>query len=197
METNSKKIVALIASIVVLISLFIIAARLFPSVDHRKDGNLGVTLTSTDSNYMDAIGTASAPATATTLYTSSTSAVLRTLGLSQVAIGGKYKPTSYGSNYYLQIERSIDNGQTYVPYQTLTAQSNSVLVNASPTSSTSTVGSTPFIVPGNLLYGSTSGTTIPFSFDLSMVADYIRVSGKEVSTSTLGTIFVQVKTINQ
>jgi hypothetical protein len=142
-------------------------------------------------NYPAAIGTATVPISTSSTYTgagsASSSAILAT-GLPNLVLAGTYTPKSFGSNLLIQVQRSIDNGNTYEPYMTITPESGDVLVNSS---GTSTTNGSPFIVPGNNLFRATSGTAIGFSFDLTLVADYIKILTKEQTTSTFGTINVQ------
>lgn len=186
MTPNAQRLLSIFAPIVAV--LVIIAGIFAWNVQNKttEQTSLGHGGTFSSINYA-AIGTPASPRTLTNSYNGASSTVLLTNGMPNIVIGGKYTPKSYGSNAYILLERSLDGGSTFVPYQTLTAESSDVLVN---TSGTSTTG-TPFIVPGNNLYGSTSGTPIFFSFDVSLVADYIRISARETSTSTLGTIYVQ------
>lgn len=109
--------------------------------------------------------------------------------LSNVAIGGVYVPRTTGSKMLILIERSIDDGVTYQPYQTITPESADILINTS--GSSSSIGS-PFIVPGNGV--STSGTSIGFSADFTLAADYLRFSAKEVSSSS-GSVLVTPGTV--
>lgn len=145
----------------------------------------GGSLTVADRNSEDAFGTADSFATMNQTYSSSTA--LRALGLSNVVIAGNYIPKSYGSRLYLVLERSVDNGATYQNYGTLTPETGDVLVN---TNGTSTTGGTPFVIPGNAIGSAASGTSIGFSYDLSIAADYIRIAAKEYSTSTSGTAHI-------
>lgn len=138
-------------------------------------------------NYATAIGSSASPATLTTAYAGASSTILLAEGLPNISIAGTYLPKSYGSRLYLLIERSIDKGVTYVPYVTLTPESTDVLVN---TSGTSTTNGSPFVVPGNSNTAA-SGTAIGFSFDVTLAADYIRLSAKESTTSTAGTLNAQ------
>ncbi len=117
------------------------------------------------------------------------SSIILAGGLPNIAIAGKYTPKSYGSIAEILVERSLDHGATFEPYVTISPESADTLVN---TSGTGTTNGSPFLVPGNALYLSASGTTIGYSFDLTLVADYIRVSAKEVTTSTAGTLNTQV-----
>lgn len=158
---------------------------------NRGEGFFGGGLTSPDRNYIDAFGTAASPYTLTNTYV--TSSRLKILGLANVAFAGTYTPRSYGSVSYILVERSIDNGQNYYPYATITPETGDVLLN---TSGTSTTSGSPFIVPGNVLFTAASGTAIPYSFDISLAADYVRVSTKEVTTSTAGTINIEVMSVN-
>lgn len=104
--------------------------------------------------------------------------------LVNMVLAGTYIANTTGSKVMLLVERSIDDGATYQPYQTITPEAADVLINTS--GSGTSIGS-PFIVPGN--GASVSGTSIGFSSDLTLAADYIRVSAKEVSSST-GSVLV-------
>jgi len=110
-------------------------------------------------------------------------------GYPNVVLSGTYTPASYGSIAYILIQRSVDGGATYKPYVTITPEQADVLIN---TSGSSTSNGTPFLVPGNGLFTSASGTNINFSLDLTMVADFIKVQVKENTTSTAGTMSMQL-----
>lgn len=137
-------------------------------------------------NYVAAIGSASSPATLTTAYSGASSTPMTAMGLPNMTVAGTYTPRSHGSQMLLLLERSIDNGATYQPYNILEPRSTDVLVY---TSGSSTTAGIPFIIPGTT--GAASGTAIGFSFDLSVVADFIRLSAKEMTTSTAGTLSVR------
>lgn len=104
--------------------------------------------------------------------------------LSNIAIGGSYVPKSHGSVLQILVERSLDNGVTYKPYNVLEVQNDEILVHTSGTAGM------PFTIPGSGT--AASGTTIGFDFDLTMIADYIRISAKETTTSTAGTVTAQI-----
>jgi len=143
-------------------------------------------------NY-NAIGTATVPVTLTNSYTaagSASSTQMGSLGLPNISVSGEYTPKSYGSVAYILVERSIDGGVSYQPYQTITPEVADVLLN---TNGSSTTNGSPFIVPGNALFTSASGTAIGFSFDVSLVADYVKIFVKESTTSTAGVFYAQVK----
>lgn len=144
----------------------------------------------TQLSYPAAIGTATSPVTlATTTYSNASSSVILAGGLPHLVLAGTYTPKSYGSVMYLKLERSIDNGTTFFPYDVISPGVSGTLVyNAG----TSTTPGAPFVIPGEGIGTAASGTAIGFSFDLPAVADYIRVSAKEYSTSTRGTVNVQV-----
>ena len=130
-----------------------------------------------------------------TLFTTSTLSTSYTGGASvsttgrlskslvNMVLAGFYQSNTTGARALLLVERSIDDGLTYQPYQTITPETADVLIN---TSGTGTSIGSPFVVPGT--GASTSGTVIGFSADLTLAADYIRVSAKEVSSSTGSTV---------
>lgn len=133
------------------------------------------------------IGTSASPITLTN--TNVTSSALRTDGMKDVAVGYSYLPKSLNSKLYLQIERSLDNGNTYVPYSLLDTTSSTSQVFNYTYGATSTQG-IPIVIPSNV--GATSGTTITGSFDLKLVADYLRIGVREYTSSTYGTVYVQM-----
>lgn len=178
----SKRFLAAVGA--VLLFLGGLVSRYAPPVDQNADLGHGGAFESV--NYVAAIGTSASPATLTTAYSGASSTPMTAMGLPNMTIAGTYTPRSYGSKALLLLERSIDNGATYQPYTVLEPRSTDVLVYTSGSSTTSGI---PFIIPGT--GGSTSGTAIGFSFDLSVVADFIRLSAKEMTTSTAGTISVR------
>lgn len=181
MNQMQKRIAAIVAAIaVVLLAVLWLAGR-------SQTAPLGHGGPLEQQSY-DAIGSASTPSTLTTAYNGASSTVISAEGLPNVAISGTYTPNSYGSVAYILLERSTDGGATFYPYQTLTSESSDVLVN---TNGTSTTNGSPFLVPGNALFTSASGTAVLFSFDVSGIADFWRVRVKESTTSTAGTMNVR------
>lgn len=144
----------------------------------------GGSLTVADRNSTT-FGTPASPTLLTNNYVSSTA--IRSLGLSNIVVAGNYLSKSDQSRLYIQVESSVDNGATYQTYDTITPQSDSVLVN---TSGTSTSNGAPFVIPGNNLSGHASGTNTGFSFNVSAAGDYMRVAVKESATSTSGTVYM-------
>lgn len=157
-----------------------------------KEPTLGSVNIVSDRNYQDAIGSVASPYTLNAFYASSTSVKLRIPGLSNVVIGGTYLPKSHNSKMYLLVERSLDYGASWIPYDVITPSTDRVSVwsNGYVTSS---VG-VPFLIPGSGT--AASGTAIGFSFDTTLAADYIRVSVAEDTTSTAGTVNVQILSTN-
>lgn len=152
---------------------------------------LGSPNTIADRNFI-ALGTStSSPLTLTTGY--ATSSVLKMLGLSNIVIAGQYTPKTYGSTLYIIIERSIDNGQTYWPYDTVTPAATQISVYNQGLVTTSSFA-VPIVIPSAGV--SASGTAMDFSLDTSLAGDYMRISVKEVTTSTAGTAYIQVLSTN-
>uniref|UniRef100_A0A6M3XVQ0 Uncharacterized protein n=1 Tax=viral metagenome TaxID=1070528 RepID=A0A6M3XVQ0_9ZZZZ len=115
--------------------------------------------------------------TLTSAYTGAgavSSTIIESKGKPNFLFVGTYVPKSHGSQLQIQVERSYDMGKTFYPYKTLTPSASSTMVN---------VLSSPFLVDAT-----TSGTAQSFSFDLTLLSEYIRISARESSTSTLGTI---------
>ena len=166
----------------------------FVAVQQKRSSNeplrLGTVNYISDRNFQDAIGSASSPSTLTSTYTSSTP--LRIPGLSNLVVAGTYTPKAFGSNLFIVLERSIDNGQTYYPYQVITPSTDRVSVwsNSFATSSQAV----PFLIPGS--GSSQTNVAIPFSFDTTLAADYVRLAVKESTTSTAGTVNVQFLSTN-
>lgn len=175
---------ALVGAIIVVLA--IVGVKIVP----EKSIKLGTVETISDRTYLDAFGTASSSATLTSTYATSTS--LRVQGLSNVVLAGTYTPKSYGSTLFLVIERSIDYGKNFYPYQVITPSTDRVSVwsNGFVTSSRGV----PFMIPGS--GSAASGTAMTFSFDTTLAADYIRILAKESTTSTAGTFNVQLLNTN-
>jgi len=145
----------------------------------------------TDIVRYNAIGTTSVPLTLNRSFTGGgavSSSALLVRGMPNLAFAVGYLPKSQGSKAYLLLERSIDNGTTFFPYESLTVSSTEIQVN---TNGTSTTNGTPFVFPKGLTDVSTSGTLIKADWDMTLVADYIKISLKEDTTSTAGTVYVQ------
>lgn len=137
-------------------------------------------------NYPNAIGSSASPSTLTSSYNGTSSTVILAGGHPNVVLGGTYTPKSFGSKMYLRLERSIDNGVSFLPYGVLSYGATSTAVYMNGASSTNGV---PYIIPSG--FDSASGTQYTFSFDLTLSADYIRLSAKEDTTSTAGTVNVK------
>lgn len=182
MNRKAKLLVSAAIAAVLLGSVAFAVSRLRPA------STLGHGSPFSSTNYVNVIGSKASPKTLTTSYNDASSTVELTTGLPNIAVLGSYVPHSYGSNIYILIERSVDNGVTFFPYSTITPENTDTLVNTSGTSSTN---GSPFIIPGNALSTAASGTAIGFSFDLPIAADYLRFSVKENTTSTAGTVYIQ------
>lgn len=161
--------------------------------DRNKDAILGgVGFNYESVHYPSAIGSASSPVTLKGTFSgagAASSSQIAIDGFPNVTIAGTYTPKSHGSFMYLQVQRSIDNGTTFVPYMTITPETSDVLVNYNGTSS---IAGSPFVIPGNASGTTASGTAITWSFDLTLLADYIKIFAKEVTTSTFGTLNAQI-----
>lgn len=185
---NFKNAIGLVClSLLIGLSISLGLNFLPPAVGQKTFGSVNLV---SDRNYIDAIGTVAAPATLTSSYV--TSSAMKVAGLSNLVLAGSYTPKSYGSLLYLQIERSIDNGQTYHPYDVLGPATDRV--NVYTNGFTTSSAGVPFQIP--VTASSTSGTPMLFSFDNTMAADYVRISAKESTTSTAGTVYVQLLSTN-
>lgn len=140
------------------------------------------------SQSISLIGTTSTPSTLTSAYGGTSSTAIRVRGYPNISLVGSYTPKSYGSAIYILLERSIDNGASFQPYSVLVPGTTQVPVYADGASSTSGI---PFLIPGAGTGSAASGTAIGFSFDVSLAADRMRVSVKESTTSTYGTLNLQ------
>jgi hypothetical protein len=178
---KSKVIIAALVPVVLAACAFFLR----PSA---PTGDLGHGGSLTNAWY-NAIGTQSSPSTLSTSYNGASSSQILATGVPHLAIAGTYTPKAYGSGLFLRLERSLDNGNTWMPYNVISPGATGVLVY---TSGSSTTSGAPFIVPGEGQGVATSGTALGFSFDLPIVADRIRIAAKEQTTSTAGTLNLQV-----
>ena len=166
----------------VLAILAIVGAYVFP---RSPQGELGHGGPLEMIPYTSAIGSVASPTTvATTTYNNASTTLMNVGGLPNLAFNVGYTPKSYGSRLYVLLERSFD-GTNFYPYATITPETGDVLIN---TSGTGTTAGIPFVIPGNSIGTSASGTRIATSWDLTLAASYVRISAKEVSTSTAGTM---------
>lgn len=180
MENQPKKALPVIPLILVAVFLLI-------AVGYGARERLFGALTPTQSARYALFGTLASPSTLTTSFTaagsvSSTPRLVK--NMPNIVVAGTYTPYSHGSVLQILVERSIDDGSTFEPYNLLEAESGAILVHTS-----STTGM-PFIIPGDGM--ATSGTAQEFSFDLTLAADYIRISAREITTSTAGTVFAKL-----
>jgi len=181
--TSLQKILILVAGILVIVGvIFAVGIASRNDNDPQQFGSGGPF---ESVGYSAAIGSATAPATLTAAYTGASTTPMISRGLPNVVLAGRYTPASYGSTMSLRVERSIDNGVTYQPYSVLSYGTTSTQVYSDPTNGI------PYVVgtPGT----SASGTAIGFSFDLTLAADYIRVSALESTTSTAGVVYLQTQ----
>jgi hypothetical protein len=159
-----------------------------------KATTFGTVNNISDRYYTDALGTDAAPVTLSELYASSTSERIKIPGLSNVVLAGTYTPAGAGNYLFLQIERSVDYGATWKPYQTIAPAATKTDVYTMDFA-TSSEGA-PFQIPGGTS-ATVSGTAMTFSFDNTLAADYIRVSAKEsLADGSYGTLHLQVLTTN-
>lgn len=181
---EQQKRIALIGGLLAVLILGVVLLRWPRSGDGSELGHGGPF---ESINYVDAIGSAASPATITSQYGNTTSTEMNSVGLPNVVFGGSYTPKSYGSQLFLLLERSLDGGTTYKPYAVLGPTTTSTIVYVDGASSTAGI---PFIIPTGTGIA-TSGTAINFTFDLTLVADRIRIRAKESTTSTRGTLNLQ------
>jgi len=153
-------------------------------------GNFGVGNNTIQHASYNLVGTPTAPSTLTALFDSTSTTGRLARGLNNIVLAGKYTPKTTNANMYIKLERSLDGGTTYVPYSLLQETTTEILVFADDFA-TSTSVSAPFTIPGDKT--STSGTEIGFSFDMTIAADYLRVSlAEQNGTSTPGTANLQM-----
>lgn len=141
----------------------------------------------TQSARYNIMGTSAAPLTLSSALTgagSASSTGRLTKGMPNLSLTGTYTPKTYGAYMQLLVYRSIDDGATYEPYNTLEVKSTDILVHTSGTTGLL------FTIPGSGT--AASGTAINYGFDLTMVADYVKVAAKEITTSTAGTVFTKI-----
>lgn len=181
---NKNKLPTLVGGFICLCAVLVLIFSVF----NQKKQEFGASVPTQIARY--ALFTTS---TLTNAYTgsgavSTTGRLAKSFG--NVAFSGVYQSNTTGAKAMILLERSLDDGVTYQPYQTMTPETADVLIN---TSGSGTSSGSPFIIPGT--GASASGTNpIPFSWDLSLAADYVRVSVKEVSSST-GSVLVTPGTI--
>jgi len=147
-------------------------------------------------NHVALIGTSASPSTLTTSFTgggAASSTANPAAGFAKFAFAGSYLPKSYGSVLSVLVERSLDAScSNYRPFtlsSTVAGDTDETLVYTNGTSSAAGI---PFTVPGS--YGTTkttSGTAITFSFDVAGIAECLKVSAREQTTSTAGTLFLE------
>jgi hypothetical protein len=177
---------------IVLACLAIIAAgSIFTMASSVKSQTFGTVNNVSDRNFFAATGTADVyvPLTATYLPTDR----LRIPGLSNLVIAGSYVPLASGSILYIEIERSIDYGVTWMPYNAVTVGATKADIWTSGLAGSST--GLPYVVPGGSTTLSANATTT-FSFDTTLAADYVRLKIKETTSSTAGKVNIQVLSTN-
>lgn len=133
----------------------------------------------------DVIGTASTPTTTNSLYAGNTKTLLSG-GLENLHLDLKYTPASQDSVLYVLVEGSNDGGTTYFPLGNKSIGTTDIKLYAEGTSST--IGM-PIVFPGDST--SVSGTALLAGVDFDMVADHVKISAKESTTSTKGTAYIR------
>lgn len=157
----------------------------------RLSNRFGSVAGVTRRDYQVLIGTStSSPATLNTSYTgagSASSTAIRVSGLPNYSLALAYTPKSYGSLAYILVERATDpDCRTYYPFTNLNPSNTKTDIYNVGASSTMGI---PFVL-GNGSYA--SGTVQYASFDFTGVANCIKVSAKEYTTSTAGTLYSDV-----
>jgi len=152
-------------------------------------GQYGAVSSVTRRNYQVLLGSSvSSPATLTNGYTGASSTPVTVSGLPNYVLSVAYTPKSYGSYVYLLVERATNSScTTYYPFTNLSPSTDRTTVYNTGASSTDGI---PFMLGASGTYA--SGTTQYASFDFTGVANCLRVSAKEHTTSTAGTIYSDV-----
>lgn len=135
--------------------------------------------------YKDMIGTAAAPTALTSSYAGS-GTVFLVRHTPNVQLNAEFTPGAVGNYFVLLVETSNDNGTTWNTYSILENTATQVKVY-SEGGVLSTADGIPFSVPGDL---GAAAVTRPF-WNLTIVADYMRVSAKENLGAPNGTLHVR------
>ncbi len=140
--------------------------------------------------YKDVIGVAATPVTLTASFADNRD-VMVTKYLPNVHLDVKYTPNAASTNAYVQIlvEASNDEGTTWFPLSVKVTGTTEVDVFADSATGMGTASGVSFVIPGDKT--STGGTAVSASFDLTVVAEQLRISAKESVGSNFGTVYVR------
>lgn len=139
----------------------------------------------------DAIGTASSPTTTNSVYGGNTKTIVSG-GLENLHLDIRYTPASHNSVLYVLIEGSNDNGTTYFPMGSKSVGTTDVKLYSEGVSSTVGI---PITFPGDST--TASGTLYSSMIDFDLVADHVKISAKESTTSTKGTAYIRATLTNK
>ena len=190
MEINKK----IVVGVAVLVGLSILAFLFFSKKDVPPESETSLGGQSYERVSYDAIGIATTAATVTSVYSANTKTLLSS-GFQNLHFDIKYLPKSWDSSVFILVEGSNDDGTTYFP---VTIASSTDLINLTsiglnPEGVTSTAG-IPLVFPSDGT--SVSGTTYYMMYDMPIIADHIKVSVKESTTSTKGTVYIRTTLTN-
>lgn len=179
---KSRNNSALRIGIILLIVLLGVGLFVYMKKD-RPDKKIGGA--TYDRVSYDIMGTASSPTTTNSVYGGNIRTLVST-GLENLHLDIKYTPASQDSVLYILVEGSNDGGTTFFPMTTKTNGTTDIKLYQEGVTSTAGI---PITFPGDST--SVSGTAYLAGVDFDMVADHVRVSAKESTTSTKGTLYMR------
>ncbi len=131
--------------------------------------------------------------TLTSVYSGNTKTLVSTY-LGTLNLQVRYQPKSAGAQIYIYVEGSNDDGVTYFPIGITDTLTNTSTIALYGNGASSTLG-IPIVFPA--VTTSASGSLYAASLNLPFVADHLRISAREETTSTAGFAFVRATMISQ
>lgn len=174
--------------VIIFILLLLLLSGLYLGT---REGLFGATAGVTRRNFIKPFG--SSAVTLTSGYTgagAASSTGNTVAGLHHYAFAGTYTPKSHNSVAQILVQKSLEPGcGTYYPVTILSDQDDDTDEMKLYTAGSSTVNGIPVTIPGT--YSSASGTAISFTFDFVGSAECLKISARESTTSTAGTLYLE------
>ena len=146
----------------------------------------------------DVIGTEAAPVTLTTAFADTVGSTMLAKNFNKLALDVKYTPAAAGATYVQLIveysDEDIGHGtpSNWKQYVTSVSASTQIDVYGQSGLSMGTVSGTPIIIPTSGSAVAAQAITVHINPDTDLVAHWVRVRAKEVTTGAAGTLYVRM-----
>ncbi|MFA6018480.1 MAG: hypothetical protein WC776_04865 [Patescibacteria group bacterium] len=144
----------------------------------------------------DVIGSPSSPVTLTAAFADNIGDTMLALYFRRVSLDVQYTPAVTGSYLQLILEYSNDDkmsaSPTFYPFATVVPATTQVDVYAQGGTQMSTASGTPIDIPTAATSTAAQVVTTHIAPDTELLATWIRVRAKEITTGAFGTAFVRM-----